>query len=170
MLIFVISESMLFAGLISGFVILKSSAMVWPPLDQPRLPLEATAFNTAVLLASGALLFIAHKAFHRGDRESMRKPMIGALGLGAFFVAFQGYEWAQLLSQGLTLTSSSLGSFFYLIVGMHALHAIAAISLLGRATLHLRRGYLTPSLFGSAEVFWFFVVGLWPILYAIVYL
>lgn len=170
MMIFIISESMLFAGLISGFVILKSSAMVWPPLDQPRLPIEATAFNTAVLLASGGLLFIARNAFHRGDRASMRNPLLGALGLGVFFVIFQGFEWVQMLGQGLTLTSSSLGSFFYLIVGMHALHAVAAIGLMGHAALRLQRGWLTPSLFGAAQVFWFFVVGLWPILYAIVYL
>ena len=43
MLIFVVVEAMLFAGLISAFTIIRSSALVWPPLDQPRLPLEETA-------------------------------------------------------------------------------------------------------------------------------
>jgi cytochrome c oxidase subunit 3 len=170
MMIFIISESMFFAGMISGFIILKSSAMVWPPLDQPRLPIEATAFNTLVLLASGIMLYLAHRAFHRGDRARMRKPMLAAMALATFFVLFQSVEWVRLLGQGLTITSSSLGSFFYLIVGVHAMHAVAAIILLGHATLQLQRGWLTPSLFGAAEVFWFFVVGLWPILYAVVYL
>jgi heme/copper-type cytochrome/quinol oxidase subunit 3 len=170
MLLFVMAEAMLFAGLISGFSITKASAMTWPPPDQPRLPLEATAFNTAALLASGVCLFFAHRAFHSGNRAGMRRPLLWALGLGAFFVLFQGTEWVRLIGAGLTLTSSSLGSFFYLIVGMHGLHALGAIGLLGYSVLSLRRGWLTDSLFGAAEVLWFFVVGVWPILYVVVYL
>ena len=46
--------------------------------------------------------------------------------LGAFFVVFQGAEWLALIGQGLTLTSSALGSFFYLIVGSHGLHAVGS--------------------------------------------
>jgi len=170
MLLFVMTEGMLFAGMISAFEIMHSSQIVWPPPDQPRLPVEATAFNTVALLASGLALYIAHRAFHRGHRGKMLRPMATALGLGAFFVLFQGYEWVQLIREGLTITSSSLGAFFYLMIGMHALHAVGAIGLLAYATLRLRRGYLTPSLFGAAEVFWFFVVGVWPILYGVVYL
>ena len=170
MLIFVVAEIMFFAGLISAFVIVKAAAPVWPPMGQPRLPIEETALNSLALLASGVLLIVAHRAFHRGDRESMRRPMWIALFLGAFFVFFQGVEWVALLSQGLTLTSSSLGSFFYMIVGIHALHAVAALTLLAIASLRLRRGWLTPGLFGAAEALWFFVVAVWPILYLVVYL
>ena len=170
MVLFVLAEGMLFAGLISAFEIMHSAAIVWPPPDQPRLPVEATAFNSLVLLTSGFFLFRAHRAFHRGDRGNMLRPMTIALGLGVFFVLFQGFEWIQLISEGLTLSSSSLGGFFYLIVGMHALHAIGAIGLLGYATVQLRSGWLTPSLFGATEVFWFFVVAVWPVLYGVVYL
>ena len=53
MLLFVMAEAMLFAGMISAFTIVRSGALVWPPPGQPRLPIEATAFNTLVLLASG---------------------------------------------------------------------------------------------------------------------
>jgi len=170
MVIFVIAELMLFAGLISAFFIIKAASVAWPPPDQPRLPIEATAFNSLVLLASGAFLILAHRAFHRGDREGMRRPMWLALALGTFFVLFQGSEWVSLLGQGLTLSSSSLGSFFYLIVGIHALHAVAALVLLGVATARLGRGWLSPSFFGATEALWFFVVAVWPVLYLVVYL
>lgn len=170
MTLFVVAEGMLFAGLISAFEIMHSAAMVWPPPDQPRLPVEATAFNTLVLLSSGYFLCRAHQAFHRGDRGNMSRPMTLSLGLGVFFVLFQGFEWVQLIGEGLTLSSSSLGSFFYLMIGMHALHAVGAIGLLGYATVRLRSGWLTPSLFGAAEVLWFFVVAVWPVLYSVVYL
>ena len=90
--------------------------------------------------------------------------------LGAFFVVFQGLEWAALIRDGLTLTSSSLGSFFYLIVGMHAAHAVVALGVLVFTWVRLRRGWLASSQLAVAEVFWYFVVGLWPILYLVVYL
>jgi cytochrome c oxidase subunit 3 len=90
--------------------------------------------------------------------------------LGAFFVVFQGFEWVALIREGLTLTSSNLGAFFYLIVGMHALHAVAALGVLAYTWLLLQRGWLAQSQLAAAQVFWYFVVGLWPVLYAVVYL
>ncbi len=169
MLIFVIVEVMVFAGLISAFEIIRASAIVWPPPGQPRLPLEETAINTAALLASGAFLVVSRRAFAR-DPLRAQTPLLVAMLLGAFFVVFQGAEWLALIGVGLTLTSSSLGSFFYLIVGLHALHAVAALGLLAHVWTRVRRGWLASSQLAAAEVFWYFVVGLWPILYLVVYL
>jgi heme/copper-type cytochrome/quinol oxidase subunit 3 len=168
-LIFVIAETMMFAGLMSAFSIAKAGALGWPPPGQPRLPVEATAFNTAALLASAVFLFVANSRYAR-DRNLAKRPLFMAMGLGAFFVAFQGYEWISLIRQGLSLTSSNHGSFFYLIVGMHGLHAIAGLAALGRSAFELRRGRLTPSSFVAIQVFWYFVVALWPVLYFMVYL
>jgi cytochrome c oxidase subunit III len=169
MLLFVASEAMLFAGLISAFTIISSSALVWPPPDQPRLPIENTALNTAALLASGVCLAWAQYRFGRG-RAGARRPLLAAMLLGAFFVVFQGVEWVALIRQGLTLTSSTLGSFFYLIVGLHALHAVAALGVLAYAWVRLQRGWLAQSQLATAQVFWYFVVVLWPVLYGVVYL
>ena len=169
MLIFVLTELMLFSGLISAFVIVRAGAMVWPPPGQPRLPIQATAFNTGVLLASGVALFLAQRRFFR-DRAAARRPLLLAMLLGAFFVVFQGVEWVRLIRQGLTLTSSTLGSFFYLIVGLHALHAVAALGVLVYTWRRLERGWLAQHQLAAAQVFWYFVVGLWPILYGVVYL
>jgi heme/copper-type cytochrome/quinol oxidase subunit 3 len=74
-----------------------------------------------------------------------------------------------LLREGLTLASSNQGSFFYLIVGMHALHVCGALSLLVAAWMRLNGGLLAPSFFSATLAFWTFVVALWPILYLLVY-
>jgi len=168
MLIFVASEAMFFAGLVSGFTIVRSGALIWPPPGQPRLPVEETAVNTAALLVSGLCLLVARRAF-TSDRSRCVKWLSACIGLGAFFVAFQGVEWLRLIQFGLTLTSSTLGSFFYLIVGLHALHAIIALGLLLRVWQRLRRGWVADGHFAAVAVFWYFVVGLWPILYFRVY-
>ena len=141
-LIFVMCEIMLFEGLISAFTIVRTSSLgAWPPPGQPRLPLEETAINTAALLLSGVVLWYAERAFKR-DPASAQRPLLLTIGLGTFFVAFQGAEWMALVREGLTLTSSNHGSFFYLIVGTHALHAIAALVALAAAFGLLRRGRL----------------------------
>jgi cytochrome c oxidase subunit 3 len=168
MLIFVMAETMLFAGLISAFLIIRSSAVVWPPPGQPRLPFAETAFNTGMLLLSGLCLVAARRTFNR-SRSRARIPLLAALALGAFFVVAQGVEWMALLGDGLTLTSSTLGSFFYLIVGMHALHAVAALVVLAYAAVRLQRGWLASSQLATAEVFWYFVVLVWPVLWLVVY-
>ena len=169
MLIFVFTELMLFAGLLSAFSIVRAGAVVWPPPGQPRLPIQATAFNTGVLVASGVALFLAQRSFFH-DRASARRPLLVSMLLGAFFVVFQGFEWVRLVAQGLTLRSSTLGSFFYLIVGLHALHAIAALGVLVHTWRRLERGWLAQDQLAAAQVFWYFVVGLWPVLYGVVYL
>jgi heme/copper-type cytochrome/quinol oxidase subunit 3 len=90
--------------------------------------------------------------------------------LGAAFVGLQGREWVLLVTQGLTLTSSTLGSFFYLIIGAHALHAGVALGVLAWVWWRLERGWLASSTLAAAEIFWYFVVGVWPVLYWRVYL
>lgn len=169
MLIFVVAELMFFAGLASAFLVAKAGSTVWPPPDQPRLPIEVTAVNTLVLLASGALLGVAHRAFARHDPR-LAAWLSGAMALGTAFVVVQGVEWVRLIGYGLTLTSSSYGSFFYLLVGTHALHAVAALGGLALARRRLATGTLTAETLWAAEIFWFFVVGVWPFLYVAVYL
>jgi len=169
MLIFIITEVMIFAGMVSAFTIVRAGSTAWPPPDQPRLPLEQTAFNSAFLFLSGFLLYQAQRSFQK-ERSSARLPLLLAMLAGGLFVVLQGYEWISLIGQGLTMTSSTLGSFFYLIVGMHAAHACWALGLLVRAYLRHRRGWLQPSQLATAGVLWYFVVLVWPVLYWRVYL
>jgi heme/copper-type cytochrome/quinol oxidase subunit 3 len=171
MIIFIATEVMFFAALMSAHTIARATVMggVWPPAGQPRLPVERTAINTAILLLSGILLWIGSRRM-RTNRESALQYMAGAIATGIAFVLLQGVEWVALLREGLTMTSSNHGAFFYLIVGAHALHAVVAIVALTWAYVLIRRGTLAPSTFTTAQVFWYFVVILWPIIYLRVYL
>lgn len=171
-LFIVCMEAMFFAGLISAFLIVKAGIKpgMWPPPWQPRLPIEATAINTAVLVVSGALLLVAGLRAVRKSELASRRLYLAAAVLGACFVVFQGFEWTRLLSQGLTMTSSNHGAFFYLIVGTHALHVVAGLVALLWGLKRLWRGVLTTPQLVAVQIFWTFVVALWPLLYALVYL
>jgi heme/copper-type cytochrome/quinol oxidase subunit 3 len=168
MLIFVVVEVMIFAGFISAFSIAKAQYNVWPPPNQPRLPVEATAFNTMALIASGVLIYMAGRKFAKSPASAQLWILVSVL-LGGLFVTFQGYEWFQLLGEGLTLVSSQYGSFFYMIVGAHAIHAVLSLAVLIYLYVQGVRGYLTANALWAGQIFWYFVVGIWPLLYMLVY-
>jgi len=170
MAVFVFTEVMLFAGFLSAFVINRNLVPPgsWPPPDQPRLPFERTAIHTALLLASGALVFVAGRVA-RGSGARARLPFAIGLALGALFVGLQGVEWVALLRHGLTLQSSQLGSFFYLIIGTHALHAVVALGVLASCAGALFADLRMPRRFLAAQLLWFLVVLVWPVLWLVVY-
>ncbi len=172
MLIFLIFGAMIFAGMVGIFMLTRTAAGgAWPPAGQPWFPLEETAINTALLLVSGALVFLAARAWEK--REARTGPLlVSAIVLGAFFVFFQGVIWVAMIRQGLTLTSSQHGNFFCLIVGMHGANVVGALIFLGVVWRRLKplrvdedqRGSLSSSTFSAARMLWYFVVGVWPVL------
>ena len=100
MLIFVFTEPMLFGGLISAFTIIRVRRRSCGRRPVSRgFPFEQTAFNTLLLLASGAMLLLTRRVFQR-DRARARVPMAIAIGLGAAFVALQGAEWVGAAATG----------------------------------------------------------------------
>ena len=174
MLIFIMTELMFFAALISAYLIVSAPAkelQAWPPEGQPRLPVILTAVNSLFLIASGVCMHRAYRSFTDGVLgEATSKLVKASLLLGCLFVAIQGFEWIRLVSFGLTMTSSQYGAFFYLIIGTHALHAIGALVALKWLYGKLLRTELKQSTFQAMLFFWYFVVGIWPILYVLVYL
>lgn len=164
-LVFIFTEVMFFLGLISAHTITRGSWVVWPPPNQPRLPVEATAVTTLALLGSGVALWMA-------GRDPARRTMAYALSivLGATFLAGQGFEWVRLLAQGLTFRSTPYASFFYLIVGAHALHVIGGLGAVAWMRRSVLDGTASEGAFRATRIFWYFVVLLWPILYWRVYL
>jgi cytochrome c oxidase subunit 3 len=170
MLLFIGAEVMFFAGLISAFTISRAGTPPgsWTLPAGLTLPASATAINTIALLASGVLTALAHRARGRG-RRSAAPILLGACVLGAMFVLLQGREWAGLLAEGVTMQSSRLGAFFYLIIGAHAVHAVGALGALVLAWRQMRQERLTTGFWLGAQTFWYFVVGVWPIIYLRVY-
>lgn len=170
MLIFIACEVMFFAALFSAYLVVSAGATEWPPADQPRLPVATTAVNTLILALSGVLLFKSNNRFRRSGNIADAGQLLGwAIVCGAVFVAIQGFEWVRLLNYGLTMLSSPYGSFFYLIVGAHASHAVIAICLLFAQFRKLRQGRLHATDFWTMQAFWYFVVLVWPFLFGIVY-
>lgn len=172
MLFLLATEAMFFGGLISAYIINRAGIGIWPPEGQPRLAVEITAFNSLLLLASAIIVFLANKNLSANNAEKSKKMLTAAIILGLCFVIIQGSEWVKLLRFGLTTRSGLYGAFFYTIIGAHALHALVGISLLVCARFSFRtamKDKIIPSL-QAYSLYWYFVTGIWPILYYLVYL
>ena len=59
--VFLMAGTMLFAGLIGGYLVLRYGAGAWPGPGMPRLPVRLAGFNTLVIALSSL-------ALHRGVR------------------------------------------------------------------------------------------------------
>jgi cytochrome c oxidase subunit 3 len=154
MALFLMAEAMLFAGLISACALLRANYPgQWPPPNQPRLPVPITLANTLILLLSGTSL-----AMSRGRSRFIALT----IALATTFLAIQGWEWSRLISFGIADNVGTYAAIFYALIGVHALHAIGGLI----AVLWLWRQHHSSR---APYMYWYFVVGVWPILYALVY-
>lgn len=171
--ILVIFETMVFSGLIATYLVLRTSSFAWPPADMPRLPIEVTWVNTAVLLFSAFTMFRATRDIAAGEVERFRNALALTATLGTVFLIVQGSEWVRLVHQGLTLTSGSYGGTFYTLIGFHALHVVGAVVWLAAVFFGAWRGRYSPKEYTGVRmcaIYWYFVSALWPVLFGIVYL
>jgi cytochrome c oxidase subunit 3 len=93
--------------------------------------------------------------------------------MGAIFVAGQVYEYAILVSEGITLDSNAYGAAFYLTTGFHGLHVtgglIAFLLVIGRAYAVKRFGHKEASSAIAVSYYWHFVDVVWIALFMIIY-
>jgi heme/copper-type cytochrome/quinol oxidase subunit 3 len=162
---------MYFMALVSSFIVIRSKVYgSWAPPGDVRLPVLATAFNTLLLITSGVVMVFAARSFASPATRERAKPLfLQAIVLGGFFLAIQGYEWVKLISYGMTLTSGVFSSLFFVIIGSHALHVAGAMIAMGLFYRRLVTGKLKVDSLRAMTLFWVFVVGVWPVLYGLVY-
>ncbi len=181
MIIFLVSEAMLFAGLIAGYFVLRWSENGFPwqpghawPRDPslPHLPVFLTSINTVFLVTSSFTFHFAETTIQKG--KSGLGLLFLTILLGATFVGVQGFEWWHLHHEGLWFdTGGVYGSSFFVITGFHGLHV--AIGVLLIAWCFLRQsltGCFTPqrhAALANVALYWHFVDVVWIFLFTLLY-
>ncbi len=138
-------------------------------------PWKIPALNTLLLLSSGVTITFAHWALKKGNRGPLVLWMMATVLLGATFLGFQVYEYAQAYSDhhNLTLGSGVYGSTFFMLTGFHGLHVTLGTIMLIVITLRCAKGHFTADRhFGFEAVawYWHFVDVVWLGLFIFVYL
>jgi cytochrome c oxidase subunit III len=171
MIVFLGSWAMMFAALFFAYAVVRLRAPMWPPPDQPTLPILIPGLNTVVIAVSSAAVAVAVRA-HAFGRH--RRAAVG-LGLGAvfgaLFLALQAMVWVGLWRAGLAPSGGPYASVFYALTAFHALHVVVGLAALG--TLAIRMQPLRATTRSAVRLwgmFWHFVGVVWVALYVAVYL
>jgi len=174
MIVFLVAESMLFTGLLGGYLVLRYSSPMWPPEGQPLLPLWAGVANLIFLATGSAGIQLAVRAVRRASHRGLIRGIAACLGTGLAFVLVLGVEWIRLHREGLSLTEGgTYGALFYVLTGCHALHVLAVLIWVAALLALALRDRFSPAHHEPVEMaamFWHFVGVAWLVLFVILYL
>jgi len=172
-LVFLMAGTMLFAGLVGGYLVLRYASRAWPSPGMPPLPVRLAGFNTIVIGASSLALHLAARALRSLDARGLRRWLFAAAGLGVLFLLLQVLQWSLLVRAGLTFTGTTYGTTFYVLTGVHAAHALSGVLWLLVIALRQRELWVPDRRQRTFEVcglYWHFVGLVWLGLYVVLYL
>ena len=173
-IVWLASELMFFAALFAMYFTHRSvNPELWAETT-PLLNIPFSSTNTFILVASSVTCQLGVFAAERGDARGLRKWFIITFIMGAVFIGGQLWEYAELVREGLTLSSSSYGSVFYLTTGFHGLHVTGGLV----AFLFVLASTYTGKVFTHTKAtraivvsyYWHFVDVVWIGLFAMIYL
>jgi cytochrome c oxidase subunit 3 len=176
------SEVMFFAALFAMYFSLRANSPALWEEGTSHLNVPFALVNTLILVASSFTaqfgVFAAERMQPRATGMSPTKWgmvewfMISYV-LGAIFVAGQVWEYAVLMSDGVSLSSDSYGSAFYITTGFHALHVtgglIAFLLIIGRTFAAKKFGHYEATGAIVVSYYWHFVDVVWIGLFLIIY-
>jgi cytochrome c oxidase subunit 3 len=179
------SELMFFAGLFAAYFTIRNiSPNLWTQ-ETAKLDVPFAAVNTTILVLSSVACQFGVFAAERGRpgrtgtlRQvklwGMREWFVLTYLMGAIFIAGQATEYANLVTEHVTISSSPYGSMFYLATGFHGLHVIggliAFLLVIGRT--FVARKFTHEQAISAIVVsyYWHFVDVVWVGLFATIYI
>ena len=173
MVLFIASEIMFFGGLFGAYFTLRSAAPEWPPPDNPHLSAPYAAVLTAILVTSSVTMQFGVWAIRKNNQRRLILWLGVSLLLGATFLAMQALEYANLIEEGMTLSSGVFGSTFYTLTGFHGAHVAGGAAFILIVLLRARSGQFTARYHDTVEMasyYWHFVDVVWIGLFSTIYL
>ncbi|MBD2462220.1 heme-copper oxidase subunit III [Oscillatoria sp. FACHB-1407] len=170
-IVFLIAETMIFAGLFLAYFTFRLVAPIWPPEGTPELELLLPGINTVILISSSFVIHQADVAVKKNDVKGLRLWFGLTAIMGAIFLAGQIYEYSHL---EFGLKTNLFASTFYVLTGFHGLHVLCGIGLIAAVLVRsLKKDhYSSEHHFGveAAEIYWHFVDVVWIVLFLILYI
>lgn len=160
--LFIASESLFFLGIIAAYVVFREQGLA---TAKAQLDVGRTAIFSVLLFASSGTVGLATA------RRSRAWLALTAL-LGAAFLAGQGLEYVRLLGAGLRPGSELFGTTFFTLTGLHAIHVLVGLVLLGTlfAAASARPRRVGQSAWEGIAMYWHFVDAVWAVVFSVVYL
>ena len=176
------SEVMFFAGLFAIYFTLRSTSPELWQFEADKHNFTFALVNTLILVSSSVTcqfgVFAAERLQARStgwkpSQWGMVEWFFLTYALGAIFVSGQIFEYATLVSEGVTLASNAYGSAFYMTTGFHGLHVtgglIAFLLVIGRIFAVRSMGHREATSAIVVSYYWHFVDVVWIGLFLVIY-
>ena len=170
MLLFIISEVMLFGAFFTAYFFFRVVANDEWPAAGTELPVLIAGVNTAILLSSSLTMHWALVAAKNENRFGMRAGLLTTFLLGLTFLMIQINEYVHI---GFSPQDHAQGTVFYGLTGLHGAHVFIGLTLLLFVTIRAFRGHFTAEDHSGIEVpgiYWHFVDVMWVIVYLTIYI
>jgi cytochrome c oxidase subunit 3/cytochrome o ubiquinol oxidase subunit 3 len=172
MWLFLGSECLLFGGLISTYLLYRSTG------DGRTLPTDVfdipfTSISSFVLLMSSLTMVLALSALNRADEQRARAWLLTTAMLGGVFIGGQVYEFTTFLREGVGFTTNPASSAFFTLTGFHGAHVSLGILMLMSLFVSSLKGKLKPENAETVEIvglYWHFVDIVWIFIFTVIYL
>ncbi|HEX2492633.1 MAG TPA: cytochrome c oxidase subunit 3 [Steroidobacter sp.] len=161
-----------FALLFLSFLYYRSQSSALYAASQLALSQGRGVANTVFLLTSS---WLVASAVHQARRVHGRRPIAqiaAAMLMGTAFGASKIMEWRHVAS-GLSPLHNDFFTFYFMLTGIHFVHFLIGMGLLGHLLWLLRRPGWSEARSAAIEscgVFWHMVDLLWLVLFALLYL
>lgn len=129
--------------------------------------------NTAVLLASGVTITLAHYQLLCGRRNLALFWQLLTAFLGGVFLYLQWHEYAHAMTHlGLGLDAGIYASVFFMLTGFHGVHVLLGTLMLLGVALRMWYGHFSVKshfAFAAVSWYWHFVDVVWLCVFVFVY-
>lgn len=167
MLVFIATETALFAALLAAYFFVRVGSQSWPQggISPPSLPRPAVM--TGLLLVGSVCAVAAERAARGGARSRLRGLLALMVVLGVAFLALEAWDTSVSLDE-YTPHTNAYGSLVYTITGLHGAHvALGVLFVLWGLVLALA-GRITPArnlAVQNAALYWHFVSLSWLVIF-----
>ncbi|MBP9950228.1 MAG: cytochrome c oxidase subunit 3 [Cypionkella sp.] len=165
MWVLIVSELLVFGAGLAAFLAVRITDPAGFAEAQTHLHRAAAGVNTLVLVTSGWLAAMSHRASLAGQIRRTRLLLLGAAALGGVFLAIKFHEYADAAAQGFSTESGAFFTFYYLLTGFHAAHVAAGMLLFGLIAFRPN-----PRSVQAVTMFWHMVDLVWVLLFPVIYL
>ena len=170
--LFLASEVMLFGALFSTYIILRTSAPVWP---HGELSVPLGAINTVILISSSVTMVMAWATLKMNDWAKHRWYLIATFVLAAVFLVNKYFEYAEHLTHGEGPWHSTFLAIYFTLTGLHGLHIIGGMVVMAYfigpgAALWKRNPEQFVNRIEFTGLYWHFVDLVWIFLFPVLYL
>jgi heme/copper-type cytochrome/quinol oxidase subunit 3 len=165
----IMTEAMLFIGLLASYFFLWAGSREWPQGGIEAPELARISIFTVVLLGSSIPIFVAEWANRRGRIDLARGALFVSFLMGAVFLANQVLEYRDLT---FGWRDNAYASVFYTTTGLHGLHVLLGLLMnlvvqaKGYARRLARRDDVTIEVF---SLYWHFVDVVWIFVFTSLY-